>query len=67
MSRQRKITIVFDDDLGPEECADRGNAIWSVMKAGHPPGGFHLESDGRTPVAFLNARWKEHGNRTPWR
>ena len=26
------------------------------MKVGHPSGGFHLESDGFTPVEFLNDR-----------
>jgi hypothetical protein len=63
---RRTITVVFDDELQPEEYADRGNAIWSVMKVGHPGGGFHLESDDVTPVEFLNARWKEHGDKMPW-
>jgi NADPH:quinone reductase len=50
-----------DDDLQPQEYADRGNAIWSVMKVEHPPGGFHSDSDGVIPVEFLSARWNEHG------
>ena len=44
----RKITIVFGEDLGPEEYAARGNGIWGVLKIAHPGGGFHLESDGGT-------------------
>lgn len=29
---------------------------YHAMKVGHPSGGFHLESDGFTPVEFLNDR-----------
>ena len=62
----RKITIVFDEDLGPEECAARGNGTWGVLKIAHPGGGFHLESNGGTPDGFLNDWWARQGSESPW-
>jgi len=62
----RRITIVFDENLTDEKYADRGNGIWAVLKIAYPDGGFHLESDGVTAVAYLNDRWAEHGRQCPW-
>jgi hypothetical protein len=62
----RRITIVFEEDLGDEQYAARGNGIWAVLKIAHPNGGFHLESDGGTTMKDLNDWWVRQGGQCPW-
>lgn len=62
----RQITIVFDENLADEEYAARGNGIWAVLKIAHAGGGFRLQSDGLTPLGFLNDWWTRQGGQCPW-
>jgi hypothetical protein len=63
----RKITVIFDGELSPDDYADRGNGIWAMLKVAYPNGGFRIESDTLTPVPDLNARWNSLGTQCPWR
>jgi hypothetical protein len=63
---QRTITVVFDEDLSHQEYAYRGNSIWAVLKIAHADGGFRIESNGSTPIQYLNDRWAGHGRQCPW-